>query len=326
MAAIPGLTFRHFRGESDYPPMIRVIERCSAADRIERAETLEELAANYAHLTNSDPYQDMLFAEVNGEVIGYERGWWWEETDGPLLYASVGFLDPAWRRKGIGRAMLHWMEDRLRVISANHPDAREKHFQSFATEFETGFHSLLRSEGYTAVRWTYEMVRPSLEAIPDFPLPDGLEVRPVVPEHYQLIWEADVEAFRDHWGYSLPTKEDYAAWLANKTIFQPELWQVAWDVANNEIAGQVRTFINHNENEKYDRRRGHTEFISTRRPYRRRGLARALIARSLQVQREQGMSESALGVDSQNETGATRVYEDCGFKVVKHGTVYRKPL
>ena len=111
-----------------------------------------------------------------------------------------------------------------------------------------------------------------------------------------------------------------------ETSFQPELWQVAWDVATNQVAGQVRTFIDHEQNKLYDRRRGYTESISVRRPFRRRGLARALIALSLRAQRQAGMTESALGVDSENLSGAIKVYEDCGFRVTKKTTIYRKPL
>jgi ribosomal protein S18 acetylase RimI-like enzyme len=110
------------------------------------------------------------------------------------------------------------------------------------------------------------------------------------------------------------------------TVFQPELWQVAWDIATDQVAGQVRTYIDHEQNKLYHRLRGWTEFISVLRPFRRRGLARALIARSLRAQKQAGMTESALGVDSDNLSGATRVYEDCGFRVVKRTTIYRKPL
>jgi ribosomal protein S18 acetylase RimI-like enzyme len=170
------------------------------------------------------------------------------------------------------------------------------------------------------------MVRPNLDDIPDFPLPDEIEVRPVHPDHYRRIWEADTEAFRDHWGFSEPTEEDYVSWLDDKVIFQPELWQIAWDMETDEIAGQVRTFIHHGENEKFSRKRGYTEFISVRRPRRRRGLARALIALSLKAQQAAGMVESALGVDSENLSGATRIYEECGFRVVRKSTIYRKPL
>lgn len=170
------------------------------------------------------------------------------------------------------------------------------------------------------------MVRPTLDDLPQFPLPEGVEVRPVLPEHYRAIWEASNEAFQDHWGFFPPTEADYQEWLNDKNLFQPDLWQIAWDVETNQIAGQVRTFIAHALNEKYGRKRGYTEFISVRRPWRKRGLARALIALSLQTQKAHGMTESMLGVDSENLSGATRIYEACGFRVVKRNAIYRKDL
>jgi mycothiol synthase len=324
--AIAGLTFRHFRGAEDYPKMVAVIAASAEADKIERVDTVEDVANGYAHLVNCDPYQDMLFAEVNNEVIGYSRGFWRQEENGPRIYGSVGFLAPAWRHKGIGASMFLWIENRMRVIAESHTVKETSLLESFVTDGNIGLAALLEKNNYKPIRYMVDMVRPDLENIPDFPMPDGLEVRPVMPENYRAIWDADTEAFRDHWGYTEPTKEDYQAWLGNKIIFQPQLWQIAWDINTNEIAGQVRTFINTAENEKYNRKRGYTEFISVRRPWRKRGLARALIVRSLRLQKEQGMTESALGADSENISGATRVYEDCGFQVTKRNTIYRKPL
>jgi mycothiol synthase len=218
------------------------------------------------------------------------------------------------------------MEGRLREIATAHPTEVEKYFLSVAAQGETGLAALLEKTGYQPVRYGFEMVRPDLESIPNFPLPEGLEVRPALPEHYRANWEADTEAFRDHWVFIEPSEEDYQGWLVDTTTFQPELWQVAWDIATNQVAGQVRTYIDHEQNKLYYRLRGYTEFISVRRPFRRRGLARALIAQSLRAQKQAGMTESALGVDSENLSGATKVYEDCGFRVVKRTTVYRKPF
>ena len=104
----------------------------------------------------------------------------------------------------------------------------------------------------------------------------------------------------------------------------PELWQIAWD--GDQVAGQVRSFINRQENAEQGRLRGYTEFISVGRPWRRRGLAQALILRSLRILKEQGMTEAALNVDTENISGALRLYERCGFHPVRSGAVYRKPL
>lgn len=323
---IPGLAFRHFRGAEDYPKMVAVIAASAEADKIERVDSVEDITNAYSHLVNCDPYQDMIFAEVNGEVVGYSRGFWRQEENGPRIYTSVGFLAPAWRRKGIGTSVFRWMENRMQAIAGSQPATEPGLFEGFVTDGNIGLAVLLEKNNYQPLRYFVEMVRPDLENIPDFSIPEGLEIRPVLPEHHRAIWDADDEAFRDHWGYSKPSEEDYQAWLGNKHIFQPELWQIAWDVSTNEIAGQVRTFINTAENEKYNRKRGYTEFISVGRPWRKRGLARALIVQSLRLQKEQGMTESALGADSENLSGATRIYEDCGFQVIKRNTIYRKPL
>src|SRR5512139_2238805 len=101
---IQGLTFRHFMGESDYPQIAAVIMASEAADQNERKVTAEDIAQAFMHLSNCDPYRDMIIAEVSGKMIGYARGWWQDETITGRLYIHNGFLIPDWRRKGIGRA------------------------------------------------------------------------------------------------------------------------------------------------------------------------------------------------------------------------------
>src|SRR5574342_528404 len=77
--SIPGLTFRRFRGDSDFPKMAAVINSSAEADGIERVDTVEEVRKNYGRLVNSDPAADMVFAEIGGEVVGYSRVFWYQE-------------------------------------------------------------------------------------------------------------------------------------------------------------------------------------------------------------------------------------------------------
>ena len=88
----------------------------------------------------------------------------------------------------------------------------------------------------------------------------------------------------------------------------------------------VLNFLNEKENEEYNRLRGWTEDISVRRPWRRRGLARALLTRSLQMFKDMGMDHAALGVDTENTTGALNLYESVGFVVEKRHATYWKEL
>jgi GNAT superfamily N-acetyltransferase len=239
---------------------------------------------------------------------------------------QVGFVAPGWRRRGIGKAMLAWLEQRQRAIAQQHPEAAACEYHSVATEGEKARAMLLQQAGYHAVRQFHEMVIRDLAAAPDFPLPAGFELRPVLPEHQRAIWDAHMEGLRHSlWGWVTPTDADYQNWRKSP-LFQPQLWQVAWHVETNQVAGQVKPFIDAVQNEAAGRRRGWTEYISVGELWRRRGLARALVSRALRAQREAGMTESALGVDTANAHSASRVYADCGFRVEKTSTVWCKPF
>jgi len=323
---IEGLVLRNFGSDADFVGMTATLNASDAADGNDRVATVEEISTNYQHLNNSDVRHDLLLAEVKGEIVGYARIQWDRNEAGEYIYTHFAFLRPEWRRKGIGTAILGWAQGRLRELARDHKEPGPKLFESFTSDTALGTQALLDKAGYKVVRNGFEMVRPDLENIPDFPLPAGLEVRPVLPEHYRTIWEADVEAFRDHWGFAGPNETHYQAFLTNKVTFMPELWKIAWDVEKNEVAGQVKGFINHEENRVHGHLRGYAEFISTRRPWRKRGVARALIALILHEFKARGLKEAALGVDAENPTGAVQVYKDCGFKVTKKFMTYRKEI
>jgi mycothiol synthase len=84
--------------------------------------------------------------------------------------------------------------------------------------------------------------------------------------------------------------------------------------------------INAEENEQLGLKRGWLDSVFTRRPWRGRGLARALIGRSIHLLAERGMDTAALGVDADNPSGALGLYRSCGFDVVDRGAAWQKPL
>jgi len=320
---VSGFVLRGFQGEGDYAHIAAIIIGCKDADQIERVDTEDDIRRYYSHLVNCDPYKDMCFVEAGGQTVGYSRVTWWLEANGSEIYRSVAFLLPAWRRRGIGSALLAWGEQRLTEIAAQNPFASERFFESAAADSETGAQALLDGHAYAPVRHFFTMVRPDLENIPELPLPAGLEVRPVEMKDLQLIRDAMVDAFRDHWGFNEENEQTVEQWVENPN-FDPSLWKVAWE--GDQVAGMVLSYIDDRENQAYNRKRGWTEDISVRRPWRRRGLARALLVQSLHAVRQRGMQEAALGVDTQNPTGALNLYESVGFRAVKRWTTYRKPM
>lgn len=324
---LPGLIFRGFQGESDYPKMLDLINASKVVDQIERTDTLEDIERAYTHLNNSDPYQDMIFAEVDRQTIAYGRVEWNISDDGEWLGFLLAFLHPDWRHKGIGSAIVRYQESRLRQIAADQVGAGKlsedipRYFETFTTETEVGKEALLKKEGYSAVRHFYSMVRPLSEPIEVTPMPEDLEIRIVKRDQFRMVWDANQEAFRDHWGFVPASENDYQRWKKDP-LHTPDLWKVAWD--GDRIAGMVLNFLNQEENDEYERQRGYTEDICVRRPWRKRGLARALLTRSLQMFQDMGMDHASLGVDTQNLSGALNLYESVGFRIEKRHSSYRK--
>jgi mycothiol synthase len=312
-----------FRDESDYQFVVDLGNASSAADGVEDYVTVEWARNYFSHLTGFDPRRDILLAEVHGRPVAMTRVWSRQLDDGTRLYMSGGSVLAPWRRQGLGRALLRWAEGRSREIAATQPDARAHTFRSFVAAQETGLIALLEREGYAAVRYGFEMARSFVEPIPDLSLPASVDVRSAAPEQYHAVFAAMNEAFRDHWSHSESTDEDFQRWI-NSPHFQPHLWQVAW--AGDEVAGMVLNFIDREYNENFKRLRGWTDPICVRRPWRKQGLAKALIARSMRLLHEQGMTEAGLGVDAQNPNGALRLYEGLGYRETMRFMTYEKSL
>lgn len=311
-----------FRGSSDYPHFVRIINSAARAEGDDRVETLEGLSASYEHLDRCDPSSDLLVVEADDVPVAYSRVYWNQPLEGPRVYGNGCFVDPAFGGRGVGSALFAWNEARLREIAAEH-QAAEKVFEVWASDRNAAATTLIKGAGYEPCTYAAEMLRPTVSGLPDHPLPEGLEIRPVRDGDLRTIWEADAAAFRDHWGYVEPSESGFERFLAFP-YNDPTLWKVAWD--DEGVAGQVRSFVDPVQNAEFGRLRGWTENISTARRWRRRGLAKALIVESIRELAARGMTEVALGVHTENPNGAFDLYSGLGYQVVATWTTYRKPL
>jgi mycothiol synthase len=319
---LDGVVFRMFRDDSDYPHFARIITAAAVGEGSDRVETAEGVASGYDHLDRCDKSRDVLVAEVDSQPVAYSRVWWDQEPDGLHIYRHIFFVDPDFGGRGIGSALLAWNDERLREIAAGH-DAADKVLETFVNDRNTAATALIRGAGFEPVTYEAEMVRPSVDDLPDHVLPEGVEIRPVTDDHLRAIWEAEVDALRDHWGYVEPTEAGYARFLAFP-YNDLTLWRIAWD--DEGVAGQVRSFIDTAQNAEHGRERGYTEAIMTARRWRRRGVAKALIVESIRELAKRGMTEVALGVHTENPNGAFDLYAGLGYGVVNIWTTYRKPL
>jgi mycothiol synthase len=130
------------------------------------------------------------------------------------------------------------------------------------------------------------------------------------------------EAFRDHWSFEPITVEDWQQFIVGRTSFRPDLTYVVMD--GDEVAGFSINGISPEENTRRGRREGWVEELAVRRPWRKRGVATALLCASMHAFKAEGLQHAMLGVDTQNLSGALRVYEGVGFKPIKRYIQYEK--
>jgi ribosomal protein S18 acetylase RimI-like enzyme len=271
-----------------------------------------------------EPQQGVIIASHGTTPIGYSRLGWYSSRPETHLYYQVSFLCQDYRSSGLWPKMIEENERQLREIAGSQAPVPERFFQAWASDIQKDWAQALKDTGYKVARRFNNMLY-RLGETPDFALPPGFEIRPVTPEHMHTIWEAQKEMnvglfenVAEDW-----LEDKYPDWL-NDPYHNPRYWQVAWD--GDQLAGMVLAHVDEKTNAERQRLRGYTEHIYVRPAWRGRGLASALIARSLQVLKAQGMTEAELGVDSENESAAFQLYQKIGYQTFSVDTWYRKPL
>jgi len=318
--AVPGLAFRHFRGEPDYPGLLAVREGLMDCDGIDPLSTLEgvprldELRRLLSKSAAFDPATDLLVVEVDRQIVGYGCVLWWAEQDGVWLYLSLGYLLPTWRGCGRLGELPRFFRELRRAIAAGHPTNGKAMFGANASDTEHAATALLLEEGYTESFRLIELGSDLVDRLREPPLPAGLAIRHALPKHYRTIWESVHEAYATSPQQMVASEEDYQAWL-NSPGFDPSLWQVARD--GDQVAGQVLCVI--------ERGRGEVVEVSVRHPWRRLGLARALLVRTLNMLFDRGITTVRLHTRGDNER-ALPLYEHVGFRALKGFSRYRKPM
>lgn len=274
-----------------------------------------EFAANMIKLL-ADPTTDSKVALApDGTLVA--AGMVPTPPSGGFRVDANGGVHPDWRGQGIGRELLGWQVRRAGEIHrALAPGADwEVHVGAMSTD--EGAARLYKGAGFAPVRYFLDMEAPTRSA-PTVPVPDGLRIAAHEARHDERLHAAHMEAFRDHFGYQYRDFESWAALAVRSADFSPELTRIAFD--GDEIAGYVLSYRDPSPERLYIGQ------VGVRRPWRRRGLAAALLAEVLAAAAAAGRATASLGVDADSPTGAVGVYERVGFVVTTRWVTYSLSL
>lgn len=310
----------------DVPHLVRVWNEMAEADGMHERRGIDHFSALYAQATPThDPWADVVIAETAGRVVGYGRHQWVDTGDGVREHRVWIFVGPEHRGTTAER-LQDWLNHRAREVAQTQGRIdRPRVLGSWALEGQDWRRRLLEGRGFSAVRWTIEMERPSLEDIAEPPVPDGISLRGVDADAASLrrVWDASGEAFEDHWGGIDRSDAAFEVWRTDPNT-DPALFVVALDGA--EIAGGVLPIVNAAENRALGVNRGWLMSVFVRRAWRRRGIGAALVAAALGRLRDHGLSSAVLTVDADNPTGALGIYQRAGFILSGREISYRRGL
>jgi len=330
--ATPALTWRPLHPEL-VPQWHRLTEAVVEADHgtehLAPDDLEDELAPDWIDLDRDTVIA--LDAEGVARAFGVTQV---RPGDVTLLRAHLwGGVDPEWRGRGIGRDLLARQERRAAEIVAGRRAELGPQTPAalwvIADQGVDATERLVTRAGFEPTRYYSTMQRDLATPLPDAALPAaeaaaGLRLVPWSAELDQAIRLAHNDAFTDHWGFQPWDESTWRQWESGQRDFHGDWSFVVLD--GDEVAAYALAAGYVGDWEAQGFTEGWTSKLGVRRPWRGRGLAKALLAASMEAFREAGLQYAGLEVDSANPSGAVALYTGLGY-TVRHRTVqYLKPL
>lgn len=316
------ISLRPYAGEVDLPAIVELLNACEAVDRLDNHASLDELRQSFAEPEWDIDRNIRLWENSSHHLLGFAALWIRPASDehsGHLWFN----VHPEARETGLEDQMFAWAEQRMRDVSCElgvavqlRANARANH------EYRV---VLLERHGFTAVRTFYRMTRSLSDPFPEPSFPTGFTLRHVEVDRDAEAWvELFNASFIDHWDHQPTTIERFKR-SRSKADYNPELDLIAV-AADGTLAAFCRAAIHLEDNARKERNEGWIGVLGTRRGFRKLGLGRAMLLSGLQVLKTANMDTALLGVDSENPSGALRLYESVGFTRFSASIVYGKAV
>jgi mycothiol synthase len=169
--------------------------------------------------------------------------------------------------------------------------------------------------GFKRARSSYRMEIDLSSELPTATV-EGIDIRSLGEGDERVAYEIHQQSFQDSWEHVEESYEEWAHYLVEQESFDPSLWFIAWE--GDRPAGAVLC---------RDREGvGWIGILGVLRERRRRGIGRALLAHAFHEFKRRGLPRAGLGVDAESLTGANRLYESAGMRVVRQLDIFEKLL
>ncbi|MFM9136719.1 MAG: GNAT family N-acetyltransferase [Actinomycetota bacterium] len=315
-----GVNLRPFAA-TDAARLAEIATAASAADGHPMVVTTEEIEEEFVP-PNVDPTKDVVVAVDGEHVVGYGFTYMLHNPDGDERCYVFGHVDPCARARGVGSMVLDATIKRATAILGDSHGRGARYVRADCPVDNGAARTLFERAGLQPVRWFSDLVRP-LDTALDVKTPDGITVQPWNDLDNEALRTVKNDAFADHWG-STPTLKENWEQLTDGYGARRDLSFAA--VHEGIPVGILLTHRYPLDDGVVGGRYGWIDKLATIRQYRGRGVASALIARTLEAYRNEGLTHAALNVDSDNPTGASKLYAGLGFVPFRNSVTYSLTL
>lgn len=276
-------------------------------------ERLDETRASWTGPGLNLTEDSCLVFDRAGQLVGYLR---LEHNKYAKFYAAIRIL-PEYSDPRLGDYLIQLAEKwtRERMVQAE-PGTRVTLGVGLPGGDSTG-RAWCERAGLREIRcfWAMEI---ELNEAPSAPVwPERIELRSYVHDRDERVAFRVIDtAFQDHWGHITGRFDEWRHWTIERVGFDPTLWFIAYE---GELA--VGGVFCSDEGE-----RGWIDDLAVLRPWRGKGLGMALLLYAFGEFYRRGQHRVGLGVDSQNLTGALRLYQRAGMHKAREHVNFEKEL
>jgi mycothiol synthase len=232
-------------------------------------------------------------------------------------------VHPKYRGLGIGTRLVEWAEQAAVPLHKERFGAAPLALLPANLARVTDAVTLLEANGYRQTRWFHAMACDMTVAPAEATVPDGVQIVGYTTERLEDALLVRNESFRDHWGSSDISDEEWAYFMGFK-MFRPAFSFLAYIGA--EPAGVLIAHEYDTYNQLMDTRDVYIATVGVRQFARNRGIASALLATAMRTAWQDGCVAASLGVDADSLTGAVGVYERLGFTIKDTSITLMKEL
>jgi mycothiol synthase len=319
----PEYTWRPQRRE-DIPAMIELLLAVEKADQRILVETPEDFEREFDDPWYNPETDSLLARTADGRAVAFLRTFVSPEPEEEVQAWLWFEVHPEHRGRGLEEFLIEWAGARGRQRLLAMPDGLPRSLRVGFQDTQHASIALVERHGFRPIRYFYRMRRDLGQPIPEATLPDGLTLRTFTPDMSAALKDAFNESFRDHWNFHTVSEEDWQTFFMQRSSFRPDLTLLVMD--GDQIAGYSINRVSPEENAREGFNEGWIGQLGVRRPWRKRGIATALLCASMTAFKGEGLDYATLGVDAENPTGALHIYERVGFFVAKRYIQFSKPI